>query len=60
VLRGPQLKKSANMLSMINIGLLTYHDEKFGLTESFDKFLKTKFQGSMKEFLKDRKKAAQI
>lgn len=48
------------MLSMINIGLLTYADEKFGVSESFEDFLKNKFKGSMKDFLKDRKKVTQI
>ena len=48
------------MLSMINIGLLTYADEKFGVTESFEEFLKKKFKGSMKDFLKDRKKVTQV
>ena len=45
---------------MINIGLLTFADEKFGVTESFEHFLKTRFKGSMKDFLKDRRKAAQV
>ena len=49
-----------HMLSMINIGLLTYADEQFGVTESFEDFLKNKFKGSMKDFLKDRKKVTQI
>lgn len=46
------------MLSVIRIGLLTYADESFGVKDSFEQFLKTKFAGSMKEFLKDRKKVA--
>jgi hypothetical protein len=45
-------------LSIINIGLLTYADEQFGVKESFEDFLKSKFNNSMKEFLRDRKKAA--
>ena len=43
---------------MINIGLLTYADVSFGVNESFEDFLKTNYANSMKEFLKDRKKAA--
>ena len=56
VVRAPNTKAPENMLSMINIGLLTYADEKFGVKESFEDFLKNKFKGSMKDFLKDRKK----
>ena len=46
------------MLSIINIGVLTYADEHFGQKESFEDFLKSNYAGSMKEFLKDRKKLA--
>ena len=60
VVRAPSTAKTENLLSIINIGLLTYHDEKFGVSESFEEFLKAKFNGSMKDFLKDRRKAAQI
>lgn len=60
VVRAPTAKKSENLLSIINLGLLTYADEAFGLRDSFEDFLKTKFGGSMKEFLKDRKKVAQM
>jgi hypothetical protein len=58
VVRAPASKKSENLVSIINLGLLTYADEQFGVRESFEDFLKTKFAGSMKEFLKDRKKVA--
>ena len=47
------------MLSMINIGVLTYADEQFGIKQSFEDFLKNSYNGSMKDFLKDRKKVAQ-
>ena len=60
VVRSPNAKSTVDMLSMINIGLLTYADEQFGVTESFEDFLKNKFKGSMKDFLKDRKKVTQI
>lgn len=46
------------MLSIINIGVLTYADEQFGLKDSFEDFLKQNYGGSMKEFLRDRKKLA--
>ena len=60
VVRAPSIKKSENLLSVINLGLLTYADEKFGLRDSFEDVLKTKFAGSMKDFLKDRKKVSSI
>ena len=60
VVRAPNSKTPENMLAMINIGLLTYADEKFGVSESFEEFLKKKFKGSMKDFLKDRKKVTQV
>ena len=59
VVRSPNSKKSENLLSIINIGLLTYQDESFGVKESFEGFLKEKYNNSMKEFLRDRKKVAQ-
>jgi hypothetical protein len=43
VVRSPSqnLKKvGSNMLSIINIGVLTYADEQFGLKDSFEDFLK--------------------
>jgi hypothetical protein len=58
VVRAPSSKKSENLISIINLGLLTYADEQFGLRNSFEEFLKTRFAGSMKEFLKDRIKVA--
>lgn len=59
VVRAPSVPKTEDLLSIINIGLLTYHDEKFGTQDSFEEFLKTRFSGSMKDFLKDRRTAAQ-
>lgn len=57
-MRAPNTKRSENLLSIINLGLLTYADEQFGVRDSFEDYLKTKFSGSMKDFLKDRKKVA--
>jgi hypothetical protein len=57
--RSPNTKKHENMLSMINIGVLTYADEQFGVKTSFEEFLKNSYNNSMKEFLRDRKKVAQ-
>lgn len=59
VVRAPCTKQSTNLLTLINLGLLTYADEQFGVKDSFEDFLKTSFRGSMKDFLKDRKKVAQ-
>ncbi len=59
VLRSPNIKKHENLLSTISIGLLTFADESFGVKESFEDFLKSNYNNSMKEFLKDRKKVAQ-
>lgn len=59
VVRSPFAKRHENMLSMINIGVLTYADEQFGVKYSFEDFLKNTYNNSMKEFLKDRKKVAQ-
>jgi hypothetical protein len=46
------------MLSIINIGVLTYANEQFGVKESFEEFLRLNYNNSMKEFLRDRKKLA--
>ena len=45
---------------MLNVGLLTFADEKFGVSQEFENFLATEYAGSMKEFLKDRKKVATL
>lgn len=58
VVRAPSVKKSENLMSSINISLLTYGDEEFGVKETFEDFLKHNYNGSMKEFLRDRKKLA--
>ena len=54
------MKKPEKLMSIINVGLLTYHDEEFGVKSSFEDFLAQEFNNSMKEFLKDRKKVAQV
>ena len=59
VVRSPTSRKSENMVSLINIGLLTYQNEAFGVKESFESFLKYNYENSMKNFLKDRKSLAQ-
>jgi hypothetical protein len=40
VVRSPNAKKTENLASIINIGLLTFADEQFGIKESFEDFLK--------------------
>ena len=39
VLRAPSPKRSENMLAFLNVGLLTYKSERFGVDESFEDFL---------------------
>ena len=61
VVRSPTLnlkRGGGNLLSIINIGVLTYADEQFGLKDNFEEFLKINYNNSMKEFLRDRKKLA--
>lgn len=55
-----QVKRSENLLSIINVGLLTYKGEQFGVKHSFENFLKYHYNGDMKLFLSDRKDLAQI
>ena len=49
---------SPKPLTMISLSLLTYADEQFGITKTFEQFIKDQFRSSMKDFLKDRKKLA--
>lgn len=53
-----QVKKPENMLSIINVGLLTYKDEQFGVKHSFENFLSYQYKNDMKMFLADRKDLA--
>ena len=61
VVRSPtnNVRRIENMLSIINIGLLTYADEEFGGRDSFEDLLKSRYNNSMKEFLRDRKIATE-
>jgi hypothetical protein len=43
------------MLSIINVGLLTYKGEEFGVKHSFENFLNFYYNNDMKAFLADRK-----
>jgi hypothetical protein len=43
------------MLSIINVGLLTYKGEEFGVKHSFENFLNYYYKNDMKSFLADRK-----
>lgn len=58
VLKSPTPKKTENMLTVINVGLLTYKGEDFGAENQFEDFLAYKYDGLMKAFLADRKKLA--
>lgn len=48
------------MISILNVGLLTYKNEKFGVERSFEDFLKVNYENSMKAFLADRKKLSLV
>ena len=39
VVKSPFVRKEENMLSIINVGLLTFKEEKFGVEESFEEYL---------------------
>jgi len=54
------VKRTENLLSIINVGLLTYKGEQFGVKHSFDNFLKYHYNNDMKLFLADRKELSQI
>jgi hypothetical protein len=58
VLKSPTPKQPQNMVSIINIGLLTYKGENFGESNPFEDHLQSHYEGSMREFLSDRKKLA--
>ena len=60
VMRSPLLKFTQNMLTVLNVGLLTFKNEKFGVDISFEDFLKHQYDNSMKAFLQDRKKLSSI
>jgi precorrin-3B methylase len=36
VIKSPQSKRREDMLSMVNVGLLTYKNEQFGVKTSFE------------------------
>jgi hypothetical protein len=36
------------MMSVINVGLLTYANEQFGVLQSFEEFLQDNYENSMK------------
>lgn len=58
MVKNPSCKKPTNLLSVINIGLLTLSSEQFGKRDSFDEYLNNYYEGSMRNFLNERKKVA--
>lgn len=60
VVKCPGVKRPENLLSQIKVGLLTYPHEQFGKRDSFEEHLKTRYESSMRQFLNDRKRIAQI
>ena len=59
VVRCPVSRKPIDMLSIVNVGLLTYSFEQFGVRDSFEECLKYHYNNSMKSFLSDRKHLSQ-
>jgi hypothetical protein len=58
VVKAPMSHQVQNMLSLVNVGLLTFADERFGVDETFENMLAENYDNSMREFLSDRKKLA--
>ena len=55
VLKAPNYRHSQNIVSQMQLSLLTFADEEFGIKQTFEDCLLSKYHGSMKEFLRDRK-----
>jgi len=45
-------------MTILNVGLLTFKHERFGLSETFEDFLKDNYDNNMRHFLADRKQLA--
>jgi hypothetical protein len=45
---------------MINVTLLTYKGEQFGVRHNFERYLQYYYNGDMKEFLADRAELAKV
>jgi hypothetical protein len=60
VIKTPNVKRTENLLSIINIGLLTLPNDRFGQSESFEDYLAYFYDGKMRDFLNDRKKVGAI
>ena len=59
MVKSPTPKKTENMVTLINVGLLTYKGEEFSAENTFEDFLAHKYDRGMKAFLADRKRLAQ-
>ena len=55
VLKTPKTPRSENLIAKINVSLLNYSHERFGTDSTFEDFLRSDFEGSMKAFFRDRK-----
>jgi hypothetical protein len=51
ILKAPLVRQAQNMISAVNIGLLTYKDERLGVDMTFEELLKYHYEGSMKYFM---------
>ena len=55
IVKSPNVRKPENLISLLSVGLLTYKHEQFGVKQSFEELLKSKYEGNMKAFLQERK-----
>jgi hypothetical protein len=55
VVKTPKTSRSENLIAKINVSLLNYSHERFGPDSTFEDFLKSDYEGSMKAFFRDRK-----
>ena len=55
VVKSPHAKQTQNLLSILNISLLSQKNEKFGVKQNFQDFLAKHFDGNMKAFLHERR-----
>ena len=55
VVRGPNAPKTENLAAMIDIGLLTFANERFSSNNTFEDFLRKEFNSDMKVFMEERR-----
>ena len=60
VMKSPKTRSSEHLVNKLNIKLLTYASERFGIDQSFEESLKKNYSGSMKNFFTERRSLGQI